>query len=472
MDNSGNRYTNLAKNSVIFAIGTFGSKVLQFLIVPLYTYVLTTTEYGKIDLFSTTISLLLPFVTLLIQESIIRFLTAGEITNEEAVSIGLSVFLVSCIFSALATFLYAFIFDSKLAIIFFICLVLNSYIAIFQNYLKACEKISEFTKCGLLNTFLFLIGNVFFLTIIKLGIWGYFYSLVLSLACSAVYITVKGKIFTNCRITSIKGYAFKEMLKYSVPLIPNNLMWWIMNAGDKYIINYFLGDAANGLYSVSIKLATIITTVFSVFMQAWQLSAIKESGDDEQSNFYSKVYVMVMALLLISCSLIIAFTKPIFSFAISENFYEANIYSPLLCVATVLNCLATFAGVSYVVNKNTKKAFSTTAIGALTNVIANFLLIQYLGLIGVAIGTIIGYLAVVVMRVIDMKKYINMNFDWKRTICSIVIVTMLSVIYLFLDDVKIVVIGLLCSGVLILLYKKEFHALLETMSNKEVKISK
>ena len=181
---------------------------------------------------------------------------------------------------------------------------------------------------------------------------------------------------------------------------------------------------------------------------------------------------MVMALLLISCSLIIAFTKPIFSFAISENFYEANIYSPLLCVATVLNCLATFAGVSYVVNKNTKKAFSTTAIGALTNVIANFLLIQYLGLIGVAIGTIIGYLAVVVMRVIDMKKYINMNFDWKRTICSIVIVTMLSVIYLFVDDVKIVVIGLLCSGVLILLYKKEFHALLETMSNKEVTISK
>ena len=463
-----NKYNNLVKNSAIFAIGTFGSKVLQFLIVPLYTYVLTTTEYGQIDLFSTTISLLLPFVTLLIQESIIRFLTAGEITSEEAVSIGLAMFFCSGALSIIASVIYIFFFGSKFVLLFFFCLILNSYIAIFQNYLKAYGKISEFMVCGLLNTFLFLIGNVYFLTIAKKGIWGYLYALFFSLVCSAIYISIKGKIFQNFRIKAINRSILKEMLRFSIPLIPNNLMWWIMNAGDKYIINYFLGDAANGVYSISIKLATVITTVFSVFMQAWQLSAIKESGNDEQANFYSKVYVIVMALLFISCSLIITFTRPIFSFVISDNFFEANRYSPLLCVATVLNCLSTFVSVSYIVNKNTKNAFFTTAMGAVVNVFANFLLIKVLGLTGIAIGTIIGYLVVVVLRVIDMKKYLNMNFDWIRTIGSMTIIIVLSIVYLFVGDLQIVIIGMLCSIILFLLYIKEIKSLLKILVLKFV----
>lgn len=463
MIKNSDKYSILVKNSVIFAIGTFGSKVLQFLIVPLYTYVLSTTEYGQIDLFTTTISLLLPFVTLLIQESIIRFLTAKEITNEEAVNIGFTVFLFSCVFSIIASIAYAVLFDPQFAILFFICLVFNSYITIFQNYLKACEKVSEFTKCGLLNTFIFLTSNVIFLTVFRMGIRGYLYSMILSLVCSAIYITVKGRILVNIKIGVVDYSAFKVMLKYSIPLIPNNLMWWIMNAGDKYVINYFLGDAANGIYSVSIKLATIISTVFGIFMQAWQLSAIKEKGDDDTKEFYSKVYIMVMALLVISSSIIIAFTRPFYILVLSENFFEANRYSPLLCVATILNCLATFTAITYVVNKNTKKAFSTTAIGALVNVVVNIILIKSLGLIGVAIGTIIGYLVVVILRVIDMKKYLDINFDWRRSVSSMIIVISLSIVYLYIGDLQAIVIGILCSCVLVLLYRKELIILIKNM---------
>ena len=463
MDTKNDKYSILAKNSAIFAIGTFGSRVLQFLIVPLYTYVLSTTEYGKIDLFTSTISLWLPFVTLLIQESIIRFLTAKEITEQEAINIGFNTFLCSCFFSLIASIIYGYLFHSQFVLLFFVCLILNSYIAIFQNYLKACDQVQAFTISGLLNTFLFLTGNVLMLTVFKAGILGYFYSMLFSLVCTSIYITLKARVLINIRVGYINYSILKMMLKYSLPLIPNNLMWWIMNAGDKYVINFYLGDSANGIYSVSIKLATILSTIFGIFMQAWQLSAIKEKGDENTKNFYNKVYVTIMALLLTSSTIIITFTKILFIFVFSKSYFDANTYSPLLCVATIINCLATFVGTTYIVNKNTKKAFSTTVIGALVNVVLNIILIKPFGLAGVAIGTIVGYIVVLILRIMDMKRFLDMNFDWGRSICSMLIVTLLSTIYIYIDVIQTIILGLLCTVVLTYLYRREHIELIKRL---------
>lgn len=459
------KYSELVKNTILFALGSFGNKVLQFLIVPLYTFVLTTAEYGKIDLFTTTITLLMPFSTLMVQEAIIRFLAANEISDGEAVHVGLSVFAFSCAFSIFAGFLYSLVFDGVFSVIFTICLVLNSYITIFQNYLKACNRIKEYTVCGLLDTFLFLTGNVFFLVVLKKGIWGYLYSRVISLACTTLFITLTGRLFQPFVFQKVDRCIIKKMLFFCIPLIPNSLMWWIMNAGDKYIINLFLGDAANGIYSVSIKLATIITTIFGVFMQAWQLSAIKEYGDEQQSVFYSKIFAMVMALLLLSCSLIITFTRPIFSILISESFFEANLYSPLLCVATILDCMATFSGVSYVVNKNTKQALATSMLGAVVNVFANFCLIRFLGLVGVAVGTVVGYLVVVVFRMINMKKTIHMSFDIARTVSAIGVLALYSVLYIHMNDHQSVLFGVVSTSILFIMYRVEVINILRDLKS-------
>ena len=459
MNNNGKKYSYLLKNSLIFGVGTFGSKVLQLLIVPLYTYVLSTVEYGQIDIFSTTISLVLPFITLLIHESIIRFLTVDEISKEQAVNSGMLVFFNSIIIAILITPVYAFVFDKKYAALFLVCLVFNAFVAIFQNYLKACGQIVDFTVCGLINTFSFLITNLLMLLVFNLGANGYIYSMIISQIASSIYIIIKGHIFRNISLSRRDFPVLQEMLRYSVPLIPNNLMWWIMNAGDKYIINYFLGDSANGLYSISIKIATIISTLFSIFMQAWQLSAIEESGNDERTKFYSKVYSCVMALLFGTTSIILIINKPLFSIIIGEQFFEAHQYSPLLCVATVINCMSTFFGVTYLVNKSTQKAFTTTVIGAITNVLANFLLIKPLGLTGVALGTILGYVVVTIIRIRDTKITVSMNFDTYRTLFGITIIFLASVGYMFVNGYQSVFLGCLCLFLFTILYRFEIKEL-------------
>lgn len=448
-------YNDLLKNSITFAIGTFGTKVLQFLIVPIYTFVLTTSEYGKIDLFTTTISLFIPFSTLVIQEAVIRYLTTGEISNNQAIGSSLYVFIYSCLFSVIASLIYGAVIEYDLAVLFFICLVLNSYVSIFQDYLKACGQTADFTKAGLLNTFVFLVENIILLTVIKLGMWGYLYSRVLSLLITSIYITIRGKIFNSFRRNQVDKKILKNMLLYSIPLIPNGFMWWIMGVGDRYIVNFYLGSSANGIYSISAKLGTIISTIFGIFMQAWQLSAIKESNKENVSEFYSTVFRMLMAVLFISTSLLITFTRPLFKYFIGANFMDSNLYSPLLCTATVISCISTFLAVSYIVSTKTKGAFTSTLIGAILNIIVNLLLIKSQGILGVVIGTIVSYMAVCLIRIKDMKKYVDMDFDYFRTITSMIMLLFFSFMYIYLTDIQTVVIGTFLTFIISILYKKE-----------------
>lgn len=453
------KYTHLLKNTLVFGIGTFGSKVLQFFIVPLYTYVLTTEEYGKIDIFATTISLVLPFITFLIQESIIRFLTSNEIEKDDAINSGMIIFLNSVILSLFLTSLYMYIFDKEYAVIFFVCLVLNSFVAIFQNYLKACGQVADFTICGIINTGVFLASNIVMLLVFRLGIIGYLCSMIISQLASAIFIIARGKIFKKISFNRKSFKLLNKLLKFSIPLIPNNLMWWIMNAGDKYVINYFLGNSANGLYSISIKLATIITTLFGIFMQAWQLSAIEENGKEKQAEFYSKVYSNMMLLLLETSAVILIVNRPIFSLIIGDQFFEAHLYSPLLCVATVINCISTFLGVTYLVSKSTSKAFTTTVVGAITNVIANILLIKVFGLGGVALGTIIGYVVVMLIRMRDTVKYVHMDLDIIRTLIGILLLLSAAIVYMFVSFGISICIGIVTFGLVALLYKNNIVSL-------------
>ena len=81
------------------------------------------------------------------------------------------------------------------------------------------------------------------------------------------------------------------MLTYCVPLIPTAVFWWIMGVSDRYLVKWFVESDANGIYAVAYKIPTILTILATVFMDAWQLSAIAESGDRRaQARFYARVW--------------------------------------------------------------------------------------------------------------------------------------------------------------------------------------
>lgn len=461
-------YKKLVYNTAIFAIGNFGSKVLTFLIVPLYTYVLTTAEYGVIDLFITSLGMVIPFSTMMVNEALIRYVLGKELTPKEAASNCFAVFLFGAAISVLFTPLYKVAFDFDEYIwIFVALLVLRTFNQVFSEYFRAVNQNVKFTIFGLITTATILGFNVVFLLFLKLGIRGYLYATLLSAAVGTLYILIFSNFFQVVSLKCIDKNTIRMLLKYSVPLIPNSLMWWIMSAGDKYIINYFLGDGANGLYSLSSKVPQIINMIYSLFIQAWQMSAIEVSESKDKTSFYHNVFhVTSFVMGVVTCGIIMV-VKPLYLGIMSASFAEAWKYVPLLSVATIISCYASYFSVVYTVGAKTKKVFLTTALGAIVNLGTNLILVQPFGMQGIAMGTCLGYIAVLIVRVRDMWVEMGIRFDFKRNILTFIVLFIQSAVVIYFGGVLSVVIS--CAGILFiaLLYRKEMVTIINKLIKKQ-----
>ena len=332
--------------------------------------------------------------------------------------------------------------------------------------MRAIGNTIAFTINGVLVTAITLLSNIVLVLGLRWGMSGYIYSLILAQTISTLYITFKAQIIKNISFKECDYNILKKMLRYCVPLIPNSLMWWLMSGGDKYIINYVLGDSANGLYSLAMKIPTLISTVYSLFYQAWQMSAIEGANENDEKSLYENVFKATTALLFILVSGIVLCAKPLYLLLMGNEFKTAWVYVPILSMATIFSCYGSFFGVIYSVNKNTKKAFLTTMLGAIVNVISNILLIIPLGLHGVAVGTCIGYLAVAIVRGRDTYRENSMSFDIKRTAFVLAIVCTQIVITITMSSMIVYPIGTLCISLVIFAYKNEFIAIFKIMCNK------
>lgn len=467
-----NNYKKLAYNTAIFAIGNFGSKILSFLIVPLYTYVLTTAEYGTIDLFITSLGMVIPFSTMMVNEALIRFVLGKELTPKEAASNCFAVFLFGAFVSVIFTPLYKLMFNFDEYIwIFVVLLVVRTFNQIYSEYFRAVNQNVRFTVFGVIITATTLGFNVVFLVFLELGIKGYLYATLLSAVVGALYILVCSDFFQVVSLKYIDKNIIRRILRYSIPLVPNSLMWWIMAAGDKYIINFFLGNDANGLYSLSLKVPQIINMVYSLFIQAWQMSAIEVNKNKDKGAFYRKVFNATSFVMALITSGIIMIVKPLYVGVMNSSFADAWKYVPLLSVATIISCYASYFSVVYTVGTKTKKVFTTTALGAVVNLSCNFLLVRSLGMQGIAIGTCLGYLAVLVVRARDMKKEMGIGFDFKRNIASFACLLVQSVALICIGGVISFAISCFAIGIILYLYRMEMVLVIQKLILRKRKMN-
>jgi O-antigen/teichoic acid export membrane protein len=258
----------------------------------------------------------------------------------------------------------------------------------------------------------------------------------------------------------------REMLKFSIPLIPDTLMWWIMSAGDKYIINYSMGDAANGLYSLAMKVPTIISLIFTNFYQAWQMSAIDSRNNGDEKYFYSNVFTITNGFMSVLIVCVITFIKPVFLGVMSESFACAWEYVPLLSIAIFFSCLAAFFGVVYTVSKKSKMSLYTSAVGAATNLFFNVLLVGKFGLYGIATGTALGYVAVLLMRIRDAKREIGMSFDVARTFLMVLTIVVQAVCTTIFQGAETYLFGLIAFVIVTILYRKEIFEIVNRLRKK------
>lgn len=428
------KYKTLVKNIGLFTIGSFGSKILSFLMLPIYTSVLNSADYGVIDLFQSTAQLLIPILLLSIQDAVLKFGMDYDYNKEDVLSTAISIVIKgTCLLLfgiIVVQFLNIFNISYIYWIFLFLIFVFSALNNIFSIYLKSKNDAKTIAISGILCTFITCGTNILLLVVFKFKIIGYMISILLGIFIQVLYQFYVGKIYRDIHLFSYKNLS-KPMIKYSSPLIANSLAWWVNNASDRYILTWIYGVGINGIYAIAYKIPTILTTFQNIFYNAWSISAIKEFDKEDKDGFIGNNYVSYSFISMCVCSLIMLFNIPIAKLLYSNEFYDAWKCVPFLLTGTVFNGIAQFEGSLFAATKRTKEVSVTTIIGAIFNTLCNFILIKFLGIIGAAISTLIGYLLTWILRTIFLLKFMKMKVNWKLHLISIILLIVQAILATF-----------------------------------------
>lgn len=424
------KYTELARNTGIFAIANFSSKILVFLLVPLYTRVLSTADYGFYDLVYTTVQLFFPILTLDVSEAVMRFLMKDDGNDDQVFTVGLKCTLIGSIVFGIGLLVNYFFNISKLTSEYSVYIFFFFFFYCLDNLLLQYSKGVGQVKCmavaGVLGTAAMVILNVLFLVVLKWGLSGYFIANIFSYVAPSLYVSLKLRVWNHISKENTKILQ-KAMFSYSVPLILNTLGWWANNTSDRYIVSAICGVGSNGLISVAYKIPQIITTISAIFIQAWQISAIEEIESGAKDNFISKLYGYFNGFLALISAILILFDKPISSVMFGKSFYTAWRYVPLLIISSLINACAGYVGAILGAKMNSKIMARSALYGIIINIVLNIILTLWLGPIGITIATVIASFVIFYTRENGVQDYLSKKAYFKSLI-SWVLLTVESVI--------------------------------------------
>ena len=443
------RLKRLFGNTMVFTAGKFISKLLVFLMMPLYTACLSEAQYSTADLITQLANLLIPLACLGISEGIFRNAAAKEGDKQAFFSSGIAILGISTaaflLLSPLLLLLEYFAPYLWLIILFVLC---SNFHSVCAQYVCAIGKTKTFAAQGILNTALNIAFNLLFLLGFGMKIEGYVLSVVCADFVTTLVLIVFCRLWKAFSLKKISRKLMGEMLRFSLPLIPTTVFWWITGVSDRYLVARMRSDTENGLYAAAYKIPTLLTYMVSVFNEAWRLSAVRESDDaDSCADFFGKVFRYYVAIVFVGGAFLIAFAKVGSILLFADSYYDAWLYVPILVLATVFTSFDSFLASAYFTKKKTMASFYTSMVGAVFNIILNLIWIPAWGAVGASVATLISYFVVFVLRAATMHRYIRFNLQIPRIAINTVLLAGMVVIMMLELPLWMLWIGLLCAAV-------------------------
>ena len=439
------REKTLVKNTAIITIGKISTQLITFLLLPLYTSVLSTEEYGIVDLLNTLVNLCLPIVTFQIEQAIFRYLI--EVRNQEdkqkeiitasIFSVILQIVVYTIIYCLVAPFIHN---DYKYFLLTNVIVCIMS--SIMLQIARGMGDNKRYAFGSFLIASLIIVFNVIFITVFRWGAYGMLLANFVSHLLGAIYLFMAEKTITKISYKSFDIKVLKKLLKYSMPLIPNAISWWILNASDRVIITYVINASATGILSLANKFSSVYMTVYNIFNIAWTESVALCINDKDSDEYISKISNIIFNLFSCMALGIIAVMPFAFNLFVNEKFNEAYNLIPILMIAVIFNMLIGLISVIYVAKKDTKAIAKTSFATAIINIIINLATIKFIGIYAAVISTLVAYVLMAIYRYHDVsKKYIKIKLNIKN-ILAVTIIGVIIILAYYMEILCLNVIAL------------------------------
>lgn len=405
------RYKRLGINTGLIFLGTAGSKLITFLMLPLYTRWLNVNQYGAVDLVTTYTTLFLGIVSLSIFDSIFIFPKDQSRLKQSqyfssAIIFGISSSILSLLLCLCAMGLssvygwHGFLIDHIWQIAF---LLISNYIQqLIQQFNRSIDKMNVYAFTGLIQT----IGMmaVSFYIIPKYKVNGYIGSLILGNVAGIIYSLFAGGAYKYFSFRRWDFPSLRKMLRYSVPLIPNGIMWFLVNSINRPLLEEYHGLSTVGLLAIAGKLPTIINQVYMIFQNAFTISVLEEAKNSTYPQFYNQTLKMVVVGQIVLVAVVAVSSKWIIQHFTTPEFYGSWQYIPLLTLGVIFTNVATFVGTNFVIKRESKYYFYATIWAGMSALLFNFLMIPKLSIWGAC-------LALMLSQFVGM--FARIRYSWK-----------------------------------------------------------
>lgn len=442
-----NKKKQLAKNTIIIFIGKVCTQLISFFLLPLYTSYLTTSDYGVVDLITTYVTLLVPIITLELEMSIFRYLVDARNSKKESKKLisnnffilGYSLLAFSILYLIVTTFWH---FDYRFIILvnIIICTLSGNFLQVARGF----GRTIDYAVSCIITGFTTILSNIILIVFCGMGADGMIISMAVANGMCSLYLFIRLKLYQYIDFKFIDKKLMKEMYQYSIPLIPNGVSWWIVNVSDRTMISWIIGSSANGLYAVSNKFPTILSSLLGIFNLSWSESAALHINSPDRDQFFSDISNTVTKLFTCLGVGMIACMPFVFPILVNHSYNDAYNYIPILVLGAVFNVVICLYSAVYIAKKLTKQVAFTSVIGAVINIVLNFILIPYIGLWAAALSTAISYFVMMIYRHIDLKKYVHIQYDDGLVVKTILIFTFSIILYyqrnLYLDIFNLIVV--------------------------------
>lgn len=427
----------LVKGTIIYAIGNFGTKILAFLIVPLYTYYISTSDMGDYDLVTTTVALFTPIITMRISDAAYRWLLHNIDKKKNCISATYRVIIFGTCLSAALLLLVNAIVPIKYCYYFIGLLVLGRWLESLQTLLRGLQKQGLFALSGIVQSIIFLGLNVLFIVIFHQGVDGMFRSSLISYSATILMMLIlEPQLRTGVISTQENRALTKEMLKYSAPLVPSGLSWWVMGASDRYVIRFILGSAANGIYAVANKFPTILSMLFTIFNYSWTDVAIGNLKEGKETSEYSsRIFESLYELAFCFAIALIPVTKIVTKLILSNSYKSASIYISFLYLGALFQGLTAFITAGLLQGTKTGSIARSSSIGAAVNLGIDLACMKFIWIQAASFSTFCGFFVMWLCRMHDTQKITPVHLDKKKFVPLFVLSVAMATITIWTNNI-------------------------------------
>lgn len=402
------RKKELAKNTAILMVGKILTQFVSFFMLPLYTAVLTPGEYGLVDLFNTYCTLLLPLFNWQFDSGLFRFLLDVRDNKEgqkKIVSAVLSVCFIQSVIYLLFFAVAKNFITAEYKYYLAIDVVLNIFLSALLQFARGIGKTTNYTVSSFISATSNICLNVLFIAVLRFGAEGMFLATVLSKVVTILYMTISLKVVRYYAVHLIDKSVIKQIARYSFPLIPNQLSWWVVGVSDRVIVSKVIGVAANGVYSIANKFSGLFVSFYNIFNLSWTESVSLHLDEEDSEKFLTETINDMFKLFTCTCIEIVAVLPFAFFVVINNQYADAYNHVPILMLAVVFQIIVGLYSVIYVALKKTHEIAKTSFFAAVINISTNVALIKFIGLYAASVSTFVAYFSMAIYRYIDIKKY-------------------------------------------------------------------